>query len=210
MISNFFKTAFRHLLRNRVFTFINLMGLTLGMTCALFAILFVKDEMSYDRFHRNAGRLYRLTTLITHPNDGTQQFVATTGQVQGPAFKSAIPEIADYVRILGSDGLNLTGNISRFAVNNILHTDVLFSACSLFHWCQGNAKNRLTDPHSIVLSEKYCHQIFRYDRYCRQNTYNRRGQGDGKSDGHRGGKKFNHPIRRSEFWTYLSRSVICS
>jgi len=159
MISNFFKIAFRHLLRNKVFTFINLTGLTLGMTCALFAILFVKDEMSYDRWHSNASRLYRLTTLITHTNDGTQQFVATTGQVQGPAFKSAIPEIADYVRILGTDGINLTGNNKSLAVKNIYADSNFFSMFS-FPLVSGNAKTALTDPRSIVLSENTAMKFF--------------------------------------------------
>lgn len=159
MISNCFKIAYRHLLRNKVFTFINLTGLTLGMTCALFAILFVKDEMSYDRWHHNASRLYRLTTLITHPNDGTQQFVATTGQVQGPAFKSAIPEIADYVRILGTGGLNLTGNNKSLAVKNIYADSNFFSMFS-FPLVSGNAKTVLTDPRSIVLSESTALKFF--------------------------------------------------
>ena len=130
MISSFFKIAFRHLLRNRIFTFINLFGLTLAMTCALFAILFVRDEMSYDRFHLNAGRLYRVNTLITNTSDGTQQIVGTTGQVQGPAFKTAIPEIADYVRILGTDGINLTGNNKSIAVKNVYADSHFFSLFS--------------------------------------------------------------------------------
>ena len=104
MMSNFFKIALRHLLRDKVFTSINLAGLTLGMTCALFAILFVRDKMSYDQFHLNANRLYRLNTIITKASDGTQHILGTTGQVQGPAFKAAIPEIKNYVRILGSSG----------------------------------------------------------------------------------------------------------
>jgi putative ABC transport system permease protein len=159
MMSSFFKIAFRHLLRNRVFTFINLAGLTLGMTCALFAILFVKDEMGYDRFHLNAGRLYRLTTLITHVSDGTQQIVGTTGQVQGPAFKAAIPEIADYVRILGTDGVNLTGNNKSLSVKNI-YADSSFFGMFSFPLVSGDAKTALTDPHSIVLSEKTALKFF--------------------------------------------------
>jgi putative ABC transport system permease protein len=129
------------------------------MTCALFAIMFVKDEMSYDRWHSNASRLYRLTTLITHTNDGTQQLVATTGQVQGPAFKSAIPEIADYVRILGAEGLNLTGNNKSLAVKNIYADSNFFSLFS-FPLVSGNAKTALTNPRSIVLSENTALKFF--------------------------------------------------
>ena len=159
MLANFFKIAFRHLLRNRAFTFINLAGLTLAMTCALFGILFVRDEMSYDRFHPNAGRLYRLNTLITNTSDGTQQIVGTTGQVQGPAFKAAIPEIADYVRILGTDGVNLTGNNKSIAVKNI-YADSSFFRMFSFPLVSGDAKTALTNPHSIVLSENTARKFF--------------------------------------------------
>src|SRR5258708_3830856 len=159
MISSLLKRAFRHILPNRSFTLINLAGLTVGMTCALFAILFGRDEISYDRFHLNAGRLYRLNTLISNTSDGTQQIIGTTGQVQGSALKTLVGEIADYVRILGTDGVNLTGNNKSIAVKNI-YADSSFFRMFSFPLLSGDAKTALTNPRSIVLSENTALKFF--------------------------------------------------
>lgn len=159
MIVSFFKIAFRHLSRNRVFTFINLTGLTLGMTCALLAILFIKDERGYDRWHRNADRLYRLHTITTDVGGGAERVLATTGQVQGPAFKAAIPEIEDYVRVLGNDGMNLTGNGKSLAVKNIFADSGWFNVLS-FPLMYGHPGSVLSGSHSIVLSESTALKFF--------------------------------------------------
>ena len=103
MLKNYFKVAFRHLRRNRLYAIINIVGLTIGMMCALFAILYVEDELSFDKFHKNAPQLYRLTTSIT--NQGGSQQTVGTGQVQGPAFKAAIPEILDIARVHSEDAV---------------------------------------------------------------------------------------------------------
>src|SRR5215813_13144526 len=116
MIKNYFKIALRHLWRNRLYTFVNVIGLSIGMTCALLAMLYVHDELSYDRFHKNERELYRLTTTLTN-HDGSQQTLGTTGQVQGPAFKEAIPEILDYLRMWGIDAINMSANSKSLAVN---------------------------------------------------------------------------------------------
>src|SRR5690349_2159165 len=92
----------RNLLKNRVYSLINIIGLSLALTCAILVTLFIKDELSYDRFHERSSQLYRVTTTITK-KDGSIEQVGSTGQIQGPAFKSALPEIADYVRLMSVD-----------------------------------------------------------------------------------------------------------
>ena len=159
MLINYFKIAFRHLQHNKLFAFINIAGLTLGITCALLAILYVTDEMSYDHFHQKSKQLYRLTTTITHPRDGSQQTVGTTGQVQGPAFKAALPEIEDYTRILGMDGINISSGSKSFAVKN-LYVDESFFDLFSFSLLRGNPKTALNDPFSIVLSEATALKVF--------------------------------------------------
>jgi len=128
------------------------------MTCALLAILYVRDEMSYDRFHKNATQLYRLTTTITSPG-GVRQTVGTTGQVQGPAFKEAIPEISDYLRIWGINAINMSGNNKSLPVNT-LYVDENFFRLFSFPLLQGTAKKILSDPFSIVLSETTALRFF--------------------------------------------------
>jgi len=64
MFKNYFKTAFRNLSRNKVYAFINIAGLSLGLACAMLIILYTKDEVSYDRFHANVDNIYRVTVLV--------------------------------------------------------------------------------------------------------------------------------------------------
>jgi hypothetical protein len=129
------------------------------MTCALLAILYVRDEMSYDRFHKKAPQLYRLTTTVINAQDNTEQLVGTTGQVQGPAFKTAIPEISDFVRIFGLIGINVIGSNKSLAVTT-LYVDKNFFELFSFPLIHGNAMTVLKEPHSIVLSENTARKFF--------------------------------------------------
>ena len=61
MIRNYFKIAFRNIIRHKAFTAINIAGLAIGMTCSIFILLWVQNELSYDRFHKNADKIYRIS-----------------------------------------------------------------------------------------------------------------------------------------------------
>ena len=159
MIKNFLKIATRHLWRNRLYSFINIVGLTLAMTCVFLAILYVKDETSYDHFHKMASQLYRLTTTIMNPRDGSKERVGTTGQVQGPAFKAAIPEIIEYIRVLGMDGINVINGTKSIEVKN-LYADINFFTLFSFPLVSGNPKTVLMNPYSVVLSQSVAFKLF--------------------------------------------------
>src|ERR1700709_2138016 len=98
MYKSYFKTAIRNLLRNKVYSFINIAGLSLGLACAMLIILYVKDEVSYDRFHKNIGRIYRVDRNLTR-SDGRIDNSGYTGYFQGPHFTAGIPEIESFVRL---------------------------------------------------------------------------------------------------------------
>src|SRR3954447_17296978 len=98
MFKNYFTTAFRNLFRNRVYAFINIAGLSLGLACAMLIVLYTKDEVSYDRFHRGVNSIYRVTTKRIKPGGIIDQMGGNTGYFQGPKFASNIPEIASFVR----------------------------------------------------------------------------------------------------------------
>jgi putative ABC transport system permease protein len=87
MLRNYFKIAFRNLWKHRVFSFINIMGLTVGMTACFLIFLYVRFELSYDRFHEKADRVYRVVADIKTPTE-----VLKAG---GPAWAVA-PNIKDY------------------------------------------------------------------------------------------------------------------
>jgi len=97
------KITFRQLWQSKLYSSINVIGLAIGITCMLLAILYWKDERSFDAFHQNNPDLYRITTTLIENKGAGKQTIGGTGQVQGPAFKSQVPEVKDYVRVLGGD-----------------------------------------------------------------------------------------------------------
>jgi putative ABC transport system permease protein len=97
MLKNYFTTAFRNLARNKIYSFINIAGLSLGLACAMLIMLYVKDEVSYDKFHKNTRQLYRVNRRLTRDN-GNIDKSGYTGYLQGPRFTANIPEIETFVR----------------------------------------------------------------------------------------------------------------
>ena len=102
MLKNYFKIAVRKLAKNKMYSCINIVGLAIGMGCMLLAYLFVRDEMSFDTFHRNNPNLYRVTTAITEQPGAERQLTGGTGMVQAPVFKQQIAEIVAITRVMDS------------------------------------------------------------------------------------------------------------
>src|SRR5260221_5024477 len=95
MFKNYLKLAFRHLARKRVFSFINIFGLTVGLTSCSLIGLFIADELSFDTFHTSAARIVRMTMDFKKwASSPIQTF--TTRTKPGPQFKSTFPEVEDY------------------------------------------------------------------------------------------------------------------
>src|SRR6266540_3936115 len=102
MLKNYFKTAWRNLIRHKVFSFINISGLALSLTAVWLIALFIADELSYDRYHNNAGRIYR---LVSHGKWGEEKFDITgTSGLAAETFKNDFPEVEDAVRIDAEGG----------------------------------------------------------------------------------------------------------
>src|ERR1700688_2375646 len=99
MFKNYFKTTLRNLLRNKVYFFINISGLSLGLACAMLIILYLKDETSYDRFHANAKNIYRITSKELNPDGSAAGAGGNTGYFQGPRFSANVPGMKSFVRI---------------------------------------------------------------------------------------------------------------
>lgn len=152
MIKNFFKTAVRNLLRHRIYSFINIMGLGLGLSCAMLIILYVKDEVSYDRFHKGVSQIYRVTTERTNPDGTDAGSGGITGFFQGPRFTAGIPEIKTFVRLQSrymdvKSGQEVKGKELHMADSNFFN---FFS----FPLLSGNPTTALLNPQSIVISEE--------------------------------------------------------
>jgi len=153
------KLIIRKLRTDRLYSVIKILGLAVGMTCALLAILYIRDENSFDRFHAKADRLYRITTITDNPRDGERKVMGTTGQVQGPAFKNKIPEIEDYVRVWGGLGTNFIANDKPFLLNYI-YADEGFFTVFTFPLLYGKPSNALTGLNSVVITKQTALRFF--------------------------------------------------
>ena len=156
----FLKISFRHLWKDRLYSIINIIGLATGITCMLLAVLYWKDERSFDSFHKNNPNLYRVTTTLVESKGASAAMMGGTGQVQGPAFKEDVPEVESYVRVLGGD---IYSDVT--ADNKSLHLQPLFVDDNFFdvftfHLLRGNPKTVLSDISSVVITESTARKFF--------------------------------------------------
>jgi len=157
MIKNYLITAFRNLWQNKAFAVINIAGLSVGLASCMLIFLYAMDEVSYDRFHINANNIYQLVVDAKSPDGQVHKF-SGTGDVQGPAFKTQLPEVESFVRIYGTDCTIKRGNE---VFNQVaLYVDSNFFSVFTFPLRYGTIQNALTDPHSIVLSEETAEKYF--------------------------------------------------
>jgi putative ABC transport system permease protein len=145
MIKNYFKTAFRNLARNKIYSFINIAGLSIGLACAMLIMLYVKDEVSFDRFHKNVNNIYR----VVSERGKYKSFV--TGLLQGPRFTQNVPGIKSFVRV--QSGYEDIKKGTEVQAQGLLYVDSNFFSVFTLPLLSGDAKTCLTEPHSIVLSE---------------------------------------------------------
>ena len=157
MFKNYFKTAFRNLLRNKIYSFINIAGLSLGLAACLLIFLYAKDEISYDRFHKNKENIYRIVANVTNPQGNTDKY-SSTGMMPGPEFKRQIPEIDDYVRLKDAEYTVKNNNVV-YSQEALLVDDNFFSIFS-FPLIQGDPGSALKNIHSLVLSEEEAEKYF--------------------------------------------------
>jgi len=157
MIKNYFKTAFRNLWRNKGFSLINIVGLSVGLGCCMLIFLYTMDEVSYDRFNVNAANIYHLAVDDKSPDGQVHKF-SSTGDMPGPNFKRQLPEIQDFVRIQGGSYTIKRGN--EVFDQEALYVDSNFFSVFTFPMVYGNPQNALNDPHSIVLSEEIAEKYF--------------------------------------------------
>ena len=160
MIKNYLKLPLRYLWQSKLYSFINVIGLAVGITAVLLAVLYWKDEHSYDSFHANNPNIYRITTSSVERKNEKSQTTGGTGQVQGPAFKAQVPEVQKYVRVLGGD---IYSDI--IANNKTLHLQTLFVDESFFdvftfQLLRGNPKSVLNDVASVVITESTARKFF--------------------------------------------------
>ena len=157
MLRNYFRIARRNLLRSKIYSAINIAGLSMGLACVMLIILFVKDEMSYDHFHKDINRIYVIGRKMNRSN-GDISFSGSTGYFQGPRFKNAIPEIQDFVRFQrGYLDIKTGADIQS---QEVFYADTDFFSVFSFPLLTGNPRTALVEPYSVVISEEMAEKKF--------------------------------------------------
>ncbi|QHT67798.1 FtsX-like permease family protein [Rhodocytophaga rosea] len=158
MFQNYITVALRHLKRNRVFSIINISGLSLGLACCMLIFLYTKDEVSYDRFHDNNPNIYRITKKFIKPGNSSESKDSNTGYLQGPIFASGVPEIQSFVRFQSHRrDIKLGNDINS---QEVFLTDPDFFSVFTFPLLAGNPKTALQEPPSVVISEDMARKHF--------------------------------------------------
>ncbi|MDB5013129.1 MAG: FtsX-like permease family protein [Daejeonella sp.] len=160
MLKNYFKIAWRNLMKNKTFSFINIFGLTIGLASFLLISLYVFDELTYDRFHKDADNIYRVIESGRTAEGKETKNAATAFQIS-EAGKSALPEIKDIARITA---LGRT-NISTLENTNVFYEDFWISNPGFlttfdFKLLQGNRNTALNEPHSVILTTETAEKLF--------------------------------------------------
>ncbi len=158
MLYNNLRSAFRNLRRHKIYTFINVFGLGISLAACWLIFLYVKDELSYDRFNLNADRIVRVAQHASW--EGGNMNIALTSAPFAEALKQRFPQIEDAVRIDPEGGDLIALGNSTIKVNDIISADASFFNIFSFDFLEGNAATALTDPGSIVLTESLARTLF--------------------------------------------------
>ncbi|MCW3087624.1 MAG: FtsX-like permease family protein [Sediminibacterium sp.] len=160
MIRNYLKMAWRNLMRYRFISFINLMGLTLGLTCCLLITVYILHETSYDKYNKNANRIYRVTRSFNDPNGVVSLRLGTIAPPFGPLIKNYFPDIQKITRMLPNGKTPVRYEEKMFNENNVFFADEnLFDVFSV-NVLKGNPQKALADPFTVMVTEDMAKKYF--------------------------------------------------
>lgn len=157
MIRNYFKMAWRHLKKNKLYALINLVGLAIGITGCLLIGIYVSNELSYDKFHEKADRIVRVTWGYSYAD--TQEHIAVTGTKVGPEFTRRFPEAEAFVRLLKYPRV-LAADNKMFEEKNFVYADSDFFQMFSFPLLKGDPATALDSPDKLVLTESAAEKYF--------------------------------------------------
>ncbi|TMI87518.1 MAG: FtsX-like permease family protein [Bacteroidetes bacterium] len=165
MIKNYLKVAWRNLVKNKVFSFINIFGLSVGLTCCMLITVYIYNELSYDKYHKNINGLYQLAT--TFVKDGKEDKTPNTPAPMAAAMKQEFPEIGETARIMALFAEDKTllqykdGDEQKsFYETKGFMADPSFFKLFTYHFVEGDPASALNNPNSIVLNEEIARKFF--------------------------------------------------
>ena len=158
MIRNYLKTAWRNIRKNKRFSFINILGLSIGIATCFIIMLYVQDELSYDRFNKNADNIAR---VVFHANlNGGKIDESVTMPPVAQTMKKDFPEVQDATRILSFGTPKITYNNTVFKDDQFALVDPNFFSIFTLPMIEGDAKTALTQPDGIVITQEISEKYF--------------------------------------------------
>jgi putative ABC transport system permease protein len=163
MFKSYFKTAIRFLLKNKTFSFINIIGLATGTLCCLYIVLYVQDQYSYDKHHKNVNDIYRVTTTLQLTGDNHNNSTSSPPIV--PGLKNDFPEVIQYARAVGAAGFGapktlLTYKEKSFYQEGLVYVDSTFFDIFNYHFANGSPVKCLNEPYTAILLKPVAEKLF--------------------------------------------------
>ncbi|MEO6282290.1 MAG: ABC transporter permease [Dyadobacter sp.] len=158
MLKNYVVLAFRNLVKDKFYSLINILGLTIGVTCGMLLFLYVSDELSYDRYHEKASRIYRIVSYITEP-DKINKWTSTQPPL-AKTLKQDYPFVESYARFFGRGRTMFLLGERRFYEEDVYSTDSTVFDVFTYKFLEGDPKLALASPRSVVLTEKVAKRFF--------------------------------------------------
>ena len=159
MLKNYLKMAWRNIRKGRMFSIINMAGLAIGMAAAMFIMLFVLDELSYDRFHKDHPQIYRLWQQASI--NGKAEDMALTAPPMGPTIEADYPEVVESVRINPfSQKILVKQGETYFNEEGVTFVDSIFFSVFNFPLLQGDPDKVLNSPNQVVITEEMAKRYF--------------------------------------------------
>ena len=156
MLKNYFKVATRNIRRHKGYSFINTAGLAIGMACTLLILLWIQDELAFDRFHEKGGNIHR---IIVEDEQGLQ-YAGTCPIPLGPHAKQAYPEITASTRFCNGFQKFLVEFDEQVFSEEIAIVDPSFFTMFTFPLLKGDPRTALEDPYSLLMTEKTARKYF--------------------------------------------------
>jgi putative ABC transport system permease protein len=158
MLTNYLKIAWRNLRKDKFYSLINILGLTIGVTCGLQLLLYVTDELSYDRYQTKASQIYRIVSHITEPDKVNRW--SSTQPALAPTLKQDYPFIKNYVRFFPYGRVMFRQGDKRFYEDDIYAADSTVFDVFSYKFVEGDPRTALAQPGSVVLTQKAAQKFF--------------------------------------------------
>jgi putative ABC transport system permease protein len=160
MIQMYLKIALRNFSRNKTYSFINILGLAVGMACCLLLVLFVRDELSFDRQPTNAPNIYRVNVRLNSTKEAKEDRMPITSFPIGPTLAREMPEVKRVVRVnLEGDAVVALGE-RKFVEKKMLYADNGYFQMFALPFVAGSPASALAEPFSVVLTEEMARKYF--------------------------------------------------